>query len=85
MGSEVFVGSERVWVAVQYMEKGSYVNEMHMGHLKSKHDSSGSISYPGRCVLQDVGFQFLHEHEVVEDDNRVIVSLSGQHMLERLK
>lgn len=43
------------------------------------------VSHPGRRVLQDVGFQLLHEHLVVEDDDGVIVSLSDQHMLKGLR
>lgn len=43
------------------------------------------MSYPGRRILQDVGFQLLHEHLVIEDNDGVIVALSDQHMLEGLQ
>lgn len=43
------------------------------------------MSYPGGRILQDVGFQLLHEHLVVEDNNGVIVVLSDQYMLKGLQ
>lgn len=43
------------------------------------------VSHPSRCILQDVGFQLLHEHLVVEDDDGVKVALGDQHMLEGLE
>lgn len=42
-------------------------------------------SHPGGRVLQDVGFQLLHEHLVVEDDDGVVVVLGDQHVLKGLK
>lgn len=45
----------------------------------------GEVSHPSRCILQDVGFQLLHEHLVVEDNDGVIVALSDQHMLKGLQ
>ncbi len=45
----------------------------------------GEESHPGRCILQDVGFQPLHEHLVVKDNDGVIVALSDQHMLKGLE
>lgn len=47
--------------------------------------SRGEVSHPGRRILQDVGFQLLHEHLVVEDNDGVIVVLSDQHVLEGLQ
>lgn len=43
------------------------------------------FSHPGRRILQDVGFQPLHEYLVVEDNDGVVVALSDQHMLKGLK
>lgn len=43
------------------------------------------MSYSGRRILQDVGFQLLHEHLVIEHNDGVILALSDQHMLEGLQ
>lgn len=43
------------------------------------------MSHPSRGILQDVGFQLLHEHLVVEDDDGVKVALSDQHVLKGLE
>lgn len=45
----------------------------------------GKTSHPGRRILQDVGFQLLHEHLVVKDNDGVIVALSDQYMLKGLQ
>ena len=59
------------------------------GEIKRTHLSDRACvkikSYPGGGVLQDVGFQLLHEHLVVEDDDGVVVPLGDQHMLKGLQ
>lgn len=46
--------------------------------------SRGHHSYPWRSVLQDVGLQLLHEHQVVEDDDGVVLAVSDQDTLKSL-
>lgn len=71
---------------------GGYKNKKERqreGYVTSSHVpafvKSQTGSHPGRRILQDVGFQLLHEHLVVEDDDGVVVALGDQHVLKGLQ
>ena len=42
-------------------------------------------AHPGGGILEDVGFELLHEDHVVEDDDGVILALTDQDLLKCLK
>lgn len=83
-----FVGLERGWAAAKNKQQewegviGMHIYPVSWIQLQILHEE---VSYPGGRILQDVGFQLLHEHLVIEDNNGVIVALSDQHMLEGLQ
>lgn len=47
--------------------------------------TTADVAHPGRSILQDVCFQLLHKHLVVEDNDGVVVAFSDQHVLEGLQ
>lgn len=49
------------------------------------HEETGVKSHPRRRVLQNISLQLLHKHQVVEDNNGVILSFPDQHTLEGLE
>lgn len=81
MDYEGFVGLEREAEADGEEEESR--SELCRSLKKKK--KTATAPHPGRGVLQDVGFQLLHEDLVVEDDDGVVVALADQDVLEGLK
>lgn len=61
-----------------------YIRHDYLSDLSECRPLTVMMSHPGRRILQDVGFQLLHEHLVVEGDDGVIVALRDQHVLKGL-